>query len=244
MISQSQFQKNISIILVEPQMGENIGATARAMKNFALLDLRLVAPRDGWPNEKAASMSVGAIDLIESAKIFESVQDAIADLEYVYAATAAPRDMNKDYVLSHDLQQDIDQARNIGIMFGRENSGLNNKEISYANKIVTIDTDVNFSSLNIAHSVAVICSQIFKGKNKTRNDLDNIQELATMSEVEHFNNHLISELDKKRFFKGEDKKEQMELKIRNLFGRINHLSKSEVQTLRGIVTVLSKEDKI
>jgi tRNA/rRNA methyltransferase len=236
------YQKNISIILVEPQMGENIGAAARAMKNFALLDLRLVSPRDGWPNEKAISMSVGAIDLIENAKIFETVQEAIADLGYVYAATAAPRDMNKDYVLSHDLLQDIAQVVNVGIMFGRENSGLNNKEISYANKILTIDTDVNFSSLNIAHSVAVICSELFKGKNQIRNDLDNIQDLATKAEVEHFYNHLVSALEKKRFFKGDDKKAQMGLKIRNLFGRINHLSKSEIQTLRGIVTVLSKED--
>ena len=84
---------SISIILVEPQMGENIGAAARAMKNFALTDLRLVTPRDGWPNEKAQSMSVGAIDLIQNAKMYDSIHDAIADLEYIYAATSTPRDM-------------------------------------------------------------------------------------------------------------------------------------------------------
>ena len=237
---QSTIQKNVSIILVEPQMGENIGATARAMKNFALSDLRLVSPRDGWPNEKAKSMSVGAIDLIENAKIFESILEAVEDLEYVYAATAAPRDMNKNYILSRELNLDISQNKNIGIMFGRENSGLNNQEISYANKILTIDTDVNFSSLNIAHSVAVICYELFQGKNQVCNDLENVQEVATNKELEYFYDHLFNTLDEKSFFKTLEKKEHMSLKIRNLFGRIDNLSKQEVQTLRGIIASLSK----
>jgi tRNA/rRNA methyltransferase len=242
MSSQSSIQRNISIILVEPQMGENIGATARAMKNFALSDLRLISPRDGWPNEKAKSMSVGALDLIENAKTFESIPEAIKDLEYVYAATAAPRDMNKDYVLSRDLNSYISQNQKIGIMFGRENSGLNNQEISYANKILTIDTDVNFSSLNIAHSVAVICYELFQGKKQVRNDLDNVQDTATNQELGDFYDHLFETLDKKSFFKTLEKKEHMSLKIRNLFGRVDNLSKQEIQTLRGIITSLSKGD--
>jgi len=242
MSSQFSIQRNISIILVEPQMGENIGATARAMKNFALSDLRLISPRDGWPNDKAKSMSVGAIDLIENAKTFESIPEAIKDLEYVYAATAAPRDMNKDYVLSRDLNSYISQNQKIGIMFGRENSGLNNQEISYANKILTIDTDVNFSSLNIAHSVAVICYELFQAKSQIRNDLDNVQDIATNQELEYFYNHLFEALDKKLFFKTFEKKEHMSLKIRNLFGRVENLSKQEMQTLRGIITSLSKGD--
>jgi len=240
MNSQPFLQRNISIILVEPQMGENIGATARAMKNFALSDLRLISPRDGWPNEKAKRMSVGAIDLMEKTKIFESIPEAIKDLEYVYAATAAPRDMNKDYVLSRELNLAISQKQKIGIMFGRENSGLNNQEISYANKILTIDTDVNFSSLNIAHAVAVICYELFQEKKQTRNDLDNVQDIATNQELEYFYNHLFETLDKKSFFKTLEKKEHMSSKIRNLFGRIDNLSKQEIQTLRGVITSLSK----
>ena len=110
---------SISIILVAPQMGENIGAVARAMKNFDIYDLRIVDPRDGWPNEKAVSMSVGAADLIANARIFGSVIDAISDLSYVYAATATPRDMNKEYVFSRDLIEDIPKTGKVGIMFGR-----------------------------------------------------------------------------------------------------------------------------
>jgi tRNA/rRNA methyltransferase len=229
----------IAIILVEPQMGENIGAVARAMKNFALSDLRLVSPRDGWPNTKAESMSVGAIDLIHTAKIYESVQEAISDLEYVYAATAAPRDMNKNYILSRDISSDIPNVASLGIMFGRENCGLNNKEIAYANKIVTIDTDVSFSSLNIAHSVAVICYELFQGQKNLRIDLDNLQTLATKTELEYFYQHLFADLEDRDFFKTADKKEQMSIKIRNLFAKIENFSHTELQTLRGIVSSLS-----
>ena len=232
----------ISIILVEPQMGENIGAAARAMKNFGLTDLRLIAPRDGWPNEKAQSMSVGAIDLIQNAKIYDSIQDAISDLEYVYAATAVPRDMNKRYVLSRDLKDDMPIAGKVGIMFGRENCGLNNKEIAFANKIITIDTDVGFSSLNIAHSVAIICYELFQGKKQLRSDLNNIHKLANSAQLEHFYNHLFEVLGSREFFRVPEKKEQMSQKIRNIFAKIDNLSQSELQTLRGIITVLSGKE--
>ncbi|MDG1436241.1 MAG: RNA methyltransferase [Rickettsiaceae bacterium] len=231
----------ISIILVEPQMGENIGATARAMKNFGLVDLRLVSPRDGWPNEKAESMSVGAIDIIENAKLYPTIQEAVSDLEYVYAATAAPRDMNKKYVLSRDISNDMPSCASVGIMFGRESCGLNNKEISFANKILTIDTDVNFSSLNIAHSVAVICYELFQKKKQERGDLQNIQKIATQGDLEYFYQHLFEELDEKKFFRVPEKREHMALKIRNLFAKIDHLSQTELQILRGIVTVLSNK---
>ncbi|CAN0588316.1 unnamed protein product, partial [Ectocarpus sp. 12 AP-2014] len=177
---------NISIILVEPQMGENIGAAARAMKNFSITDLRIVSPRDGWPNEKAKNMSVGALGIIENAKIYSSVPDSLENLEYVYAASAAPRDINKNYALSRDLAKEITGYKHVGIMFGRESSGLNNKEISYANKIVTIDTDVNFSSLNIAHAVAVIGYELFQGLKQSRVGLSNINELATHGDLEYF----------------------------------------------------------
>lgn len=233
--------RNISIILVEPQMGENIGATARAMKNFAIADLRIVNPRDGWPNEKAKSMSVGAIEIIENAKIYDSVRESIEDLEYVYAASAVPRDMNVNYVLSRDLDNDMSGYKRLGIMFGRESSGLSNQEISYANKVVTIDTDVNFSSLNIAHAVAVICYEIFQKTNQRRDDLSNFPDLASHSDLDYFYDHLFSVLDKKSFFRTKDKKEHMSLKIRNLFNRIERLSKQEVQTLRGIITTLAND---
>jgi tRNA/rRNA methyltransferase len=228
---------SISIILVAPQMGENIGAVARAMKNFDIYDLRIVDPRDGWPNEKAVSMSVGAADLIANARIFGSVVDAISDLSYVYAATATPRDMNKEYVFSRDLKEDIPKTGKVGIMFGRENCGLNNQEISYANKIITIDTNLSFSSLNIAHSVAVICYELFQARMQSRPYVQ--PTLAGNDELEYFYEHLFNSLEERKFFRVPEKREKMSLKIRNIFARIDNLSKTELQTLRGIITVLS-----
>ena len=228
---------SISIILVAPQMGENIGAVARAMKNFDIYDLRIVDPRDGWPNEKAVSMSVGAADLIANARIFGSVVDAISDLSYVYAATATSRDMNKEYVFSRHLKEDIPKTGKVGIMFGRENCGLNNQEISYANKIITIDTNLSFSSLNIAHSVAVICYELFQARMQSRPYVQ--PTLAGNDELEYFYEHLFNSLEERKFFRVPEKREKMSLKIRNIFARIDNLSKTELQTLRGIITVLS-----
>ncbi len=127
-----------SIILVCPQMGENIGAVARTMKNFGLQDLRIVKPRDKWPNPKAELLSVGAVDIIKSAKIYEDVLTAIRDLNFVYSTTVRQRDMNKEYVMSQDLLSDYPKSQKVGILFGRESSGLTNTEIMLSNKIITI----------------------------------------------------------------------------------------------------------
>jgi tRNA/rRNA methyltransferase len=238
-------QSDISIILVAPQMGENIGASARAMKNFGIRDLRLVAPRDGWPNDKAASMSAHAVDIIKSAKIFNDIKSAISDLDFVYATTAAPRDMNKQYVLSRNIADDLPYTGSkVGFLFGRESSGLSNDEITYANKIVTIDTDGQYSSLNLAQAVAVICYELFQRLRQDRSDLRIEEQRASMAELEHFYDRLFMELDRRKFFRVPEKKEHMSQKIRNLFSRIDNLSKSELQTLRGIVTVLTKNEKM
>lgn len=232
---------NISIILVSPQMGENIGSSARVMKNFGLRDLRIVAPRDGWPNPKAQEMSVGAIDIINDAKIFTSLEDATSDLSHIYATTGAPRGMNKNYILSRQLSSDIPVNSKIGIMFGRESSGLSNEEISRANKILVIDTDKNFTSLNISHAIGIICYELFGAKNQLREDLNNSQKFASREELNYFFDHLFASLEDKKFFRTIEKQEHMKHKIRNLFTRIDNLSQSELQILHGIVTVLSKK---
>jgi tRNA/rRNA methyltransferase len=229
--------KYLSIILVAPQMGENIGAAARAMKNFDFTDLRIISPRDGWPNIKAENMAVGAIDIIQNAKIFNDLDDAIQDLEYLYATSAVRRDMNKEHILSKDLNSDYPLESKVGIMFGRENCGLTNQEISRANKIITIDTG-NFSSLNIAQSIVIICYELFNKIDRT--DLTKSQKLATKIEVNHFFEHLLRELDKRNFFKIPEKRMQMIQNIKNIFTR-NKLSSSEVQTLRGIINKLTSK---
>jgi tRNA/rRNA methyltransferase len=221
------------IVLSHPQMGENIGACARAMKNFGLSCLRIVNPRDGWPNPKALSNAVGAANIIEDAQIYSSLEDAIKDLEMVYGTTAVKRDMNKNHILSKSLPSNFEFDLKNGILFGRENCGLTNNEISLCNKIITIDTDKEFSSLNIAQAVLVICYEIFKPIE--RKDLGNIQEYASKHELEYFYDHLFNLLEKKNFFKVDEKKEIMQRNIINIFSRIEKLSKSEIQTLRGIL---------
>ena len=230
---------NPVIILVAPQMGENIGATARAMKNFGLTELRIVAPRDGWPNDKANSMAVGAADILLNAKIYNDLESSIADLEYIYATTSTPRDMHKNYVLSKELQAEMPAAfLKVGVMFGRENCGLNNQEITLANKIITIDTDRNFSSLNIAQAVIIICYELFKLQQ--RSDLANEQILATKEQMHYFFDHLFTELDNKSFFKSPSMRPQMTQNITNLFNRME-LSTQELQTLHGVVRALVRE---
>jgi tRNA/rRNA methyltransferase len=233
------FIKNVAIILVGPQLGENIGAVARAMKNFGFYDLRIVNPRDGWPNDKAISASVGAVDIINNASIYTRLEDAVADLNTIYATTAQCRFLNKDYVLVKNLRVEVDSVEGgVGILFGRENCGLTNEEVTLAHKIITIDTDPSFSSLNIAQAVLVVCYELFH--HITRSDLKNTQKLATEQEKQYLYEHLISKLEEKNFFKVEEKKAQMSNNIINIFSKVYKFSKNEVQTLRGIIATLTK----
>ncbi len=234
---------NIVIILVGPQMGENIGAAARAMKNFGLTKLRIVNPRDGWSNDKALSMAAHASDVIEQAEIYDNLEAAIADLQQLYATTAVARDMNKDYILSKDLAAKHSFDLKTGIMFGRENCGLTNSEISLANKIITIDT-AEFSSINIAQAVVIICYELFKKQFESSPltaKVGNEQIEATQEEIGFFLQHLFSELDKKGFFTVIEKKPRMMQNITNIFKRIDKLSKTEVQTLRGVINSFSRK---
>jgi tRNA/rRNA methyltransferase len=226
-----------TIILVSPQMGENIGAGARAMKNFGATDLRIVTPRDGWPNPKAEAMAVGAVDIIHNAKVYKSLGEAVADLEYLYATTAQSRAMNKKCVsLKNLLAQDVG-ARRVGVMFGRESSGLTNEEISYANEIITIDTS-EFSSLNIAQAVGLVCYELFKMPLDKANTTNSI-ELCTKGELKYFFDHLFTELDKTKLFRDEDRSVYMRQNIMNIFNRVDKLSHTEVQALRGVVAALA-----
>lgn len=151
---------NPVFILVNPQMGENIGAVARAMMNFGLRELRLVAPRDGWPNPAAEAMAAHGLPIIENVKIYPTTRDAIADLHYVYASTARDRRIPKPQLTPRDAAQDGLQragaGQGVGILFGPERSGLANEDIALAHAILTIPTDERNSSLNIAQSAVVI----------------------------------------------------------------------------------------
>jgi tRNA/rRNA methyltransferase len=229
------------IIIVEPQMAENIGAIARCMKNFGLYNLRIVKPRCQWPDPKGFAMSAGADEILEQAPIYENFNDAIKDLTYLYASTARKRYMNKSYIQAKNLRSEIlkqyTSNHTIGIVFGRESSGLTNEEVNICNKILVIDSNKEFSSLNIAQAVCIIGHEIFEVNAALNKERD--QELCNKKHLEYFLSHLMDHLEKTSFFKNEEKKENMTQNIRNIFSRVENLSLSEVQTLHGIISALS-----
>ncbi|SVB30633.1 uncharacterized protein METZ01_LOCUS183487, partial [marine metagenome] len=156
--------ENISIILVDVQLPENIGLTARAMFNFGISNLRLVNPKVNLPSEKAEAVAVDAVDLVRNAKVYDELREALDDFTYSFAFTARYRDMNKEFINSQEIISEIHnnyKGEKIGVIFGGEASGLTNEHLSLVSKCVTINTHSNFSSLNLSHAVSVFCYSLF-----------------------------------------------------------------------------------
>ena len=160
-----------AIVLSEPQLGENIGACARAMKNFGLSDLRLIAPRHGWPNPRAEAMAVGAADLIHNASIHDSTRSAIGGLKLVFAATGRERAMAKPVLTPSEAVRRLREAGangvETGLLFGNERAGLTNDEVALADAIVTIPTDPTFASINLGQAALILCYEWFKAEDTT-----------------------------------------------------------------------------
>ena len=232
--------KNVHFILVRPQIGENIGSVARAIKNFNIKKLRIVNPRCRWPNEKALATSVGAKDILKSSKIYDTLEKSVSDLNVVFATSSRIRKVNKRIISVNDLKKKINNKYKIGIVFGPEASGLSNDEISCAHYLVKIPTNNKFSSLNLSHSAIIICFELFKffsQKEKIYNSSYK-SSLATKSEVNNFLNFIIKKLDKKGFLQPEHKRRSMIRNINNIFHRIN-LSDQEIRILLGIFSTLN-----
>lgn len=227
------------IILVEPQMGENIGATARAMKNFECHELRIVNPRDGWPNKKAIAVAAGGEDIIHQAQLFPSLHDACADLTFTFATSATMRDLHKEVVSLPNVQNNLPQGK-YGIIFGREKSGLTNSEISIANTLLHIPTSKAFSSLNLGQAVLAVCYQIFTHKAPDIEAESNEVE-ANIGEVQLMLEHLFINLDKANYFKHDQNSQLTKDKVSNFFKRVPSPSRSEINQLRGIIRNLSNE---
>ena len=153
---------NIYFILVRPQIGENIGSVARAIKNFNIKYPRIVNPKCNWPNQKAVATSVGAKDILKSVKIYDSVEESIEDLDIIFASSARIRKVNKKIISVSNLKTKIKKRRNVGILFGSEASGLSNDEISCANYLVKIPCNKKFNSLNLSHSAIIFCFELFQ----------------------------------------------------------------------------------
>lgn len=232
--------KDIYFILCRPQLGENIGSSARALKNFNIPNLRLVKPRCAWPNQKAKATSVGAKDIILSAKTFKSVEESVGDLDIIFATTSRSRKVNKKIVSITEFTKKIKKNKKIGIIFGPEASGLSNNEVNCADYLVTIPTNKDFSSLNLSHSLILFCFQIFQHFSKKKfNFKSNYKSnVASKSEVSKFLSFIIKGLDKKGFLQPTHKRQSMIRNINNIFHRLN-LSEQEIRILLGIFTTLN-----
>jgi len=232
---------NIYFILVRPQMGENIGSVARAIKNFNIKYLRIVNPRCNWPNQKALATSVGAKDVLKSAKIYNSVEKSLEDLDIVFASSSRIRKVNKKIISVSNFKTKIKKNKKIGIIFGPEASGLSNDEISFADYLVKIPTNDKFSSLNLSHSAIIFCFEIFKHFSKTKYEYKTGYKspVANKSEVNKFLHFIIQGLDKKGFLQPNHKRASMIRNINNIFHRAN-LSEQEIRILLGIFSTLNE----
>jgi tRNA/rRNA methyltransferase len=233
------------IILIEPQMGENIGAAARAMRNFRLSELRIVRPRDGWPNEKAIANSSGAGQILEDAKLFISTADAVADLHRVYAATARQRDMVKAVVTPRQAAVEMRAARSnfekCGIMFGGERAGLNNDDLVLADTVLTTPSNPEFSSLNLAQCVLLVAYEWHLNADDTppRIVTDDDTRPANKKELVALFEHLEAELIASGFLWPAEKRPAMVRSIRNMIQRAN-FTEQDVRTLRGAIASLAR----
>ena len=234
-----------SIILCQPQLGENIGAAARAMKNFGLSDLRLVAPRDGWPNERADAMAAGAVDIVASARLFDTLHDALADLHLVYSATARERGITKEVLTPAEaakrLRAASSRGEKTGILFGNERAGLENEDISLTDAVITIPT-ADFASLNLGQAVLLNVYEWFRQSDTTppaRIEHGPLHRKPTREDMIQLFDHLEGELQNSGFLYPPDKREHMQRAIRATIHRAQ-LTYQEVQTLRGMIVALSK----
>ena len=236
--------KDVHFILVRPQIGENIGSVARAIKNFNITKLRIVNPRCGWPNQKALVTSVGARDILKSTKIYHSLEKSLGDLDIIFATSSRIRKVNKRIISVVDLKKKIKTKHKIGIVFGPEASGLSNNEISYADYLVKIPTNKNFTSLNLSHSAIIFSFELFKFFSKKKNTFISRYKssLATKSEVNKFLNFMIKNLDQRGFLQPDHKRNSMIRNINNIFHRIN-LSDQEIRVLLGIFSTLNEINK-
>jgi len=232
------------IILNAPQLGENIGAAARVMANFGLSDLRLVNPRDGWPNERAWAAASGADWPLNAARVFERTEDALADLNLVYATTARPRELQLPIltprVAAQNLAGAVAAGLRAGLMFGGERAGLETTDIALCQAVVTLPVDTRFKSLNLAQAVAINAYEwrmtvADDAPQAFRNGPPPADGAAMLGLYEHFER----ELDEAGFFHPPEKRPSMVQNLRSALGRAS-MTDQEVRTFRGVVTALSR----
>jgi tRNA/rRNA methyltransferase len=242
------------VVLVEPQLGENIGAAARVMANFGLARLRLVKPRDGWPSLQARRSAAGADRVLDEAQLYDDVAAAIADCSFVLATTARAHDQAKPVVAPEAAAREIadhmagqegaDGAANVAVLFGRERSGLENHEVALADRIVTFPINPAFASLNLAQAVALMGYEWFKlaSAGALPFVMPRRSEPAVKEQLFAFFAGLERELDKVEFFRPPEKRATMMINLRNIFARMQP-TRQDIQTLHGIVLAIAEGRK-
>ncbi len=235
-----------AVILIRPQLGENIGAAARAMLNFGLTELRLVAPRDGWPNDKAVAAASRADAVLDGARLYQTTGEAVADLAYLYAATTRRRDMVKAVLTPHaaarEMRGHAARGAGAGILFGPEQAGLSNDEVALADKLLTVPLNPAFASLNLAQAVLLVGYEWFRAGAETPAEVlePGATRPATRAELEGFFQHLEGELAASGFLHPPEKAPKMVRNLRNLFLRAG-LMEREVRILRGVVASFARK---
>ena len=236
------------VILVEPQLGENSGMAARAMGNFALTRMRIVNPRDGWPNVAAQRAAAGADHIIGSVELFDTVEQAIADLTLVFATTARAHDQAKPVVgpegAAAEIVRHVASGGGAGILFGRERSGLTNEEVALANRIITYPVNPGFASLNLAQAVLLMGYEWFKLSTAgvLPFAMPERSEPASQHQMQAFFDNLVAELDKVEFLRPAEKRDTMLVNLRNIFTRMDP-TKQDMHTLHGVVMAIAEGRK-
>ncbi|MBC7102151.1 MAG: RNA methyltransferase [Parvibaculum sp.] len=234
-----------AVVLVAPQLGENIGTTARAMLNFGLTDLRIVRPRDGWPNERARAAASGADIVIDNVQLFDRTVDAVGGLDYVVATTARARDMVKPILTPETAAARMREAfaggGRAGLLFGPERTGLENDDLALADALMMVPVNPAFASLNLAQCVLLMSYEWHKAADTTEAERIEYQQTrpANKEELLGFFEHLEGELDRFGFLKPPEKRPSMIRNLRNMFQRAG-LTEQEVRTLRGVVAALTR----
>jgi tRNA/rRNA methyltransferase len=235
-------------ILVEPQLGENIGMAARAMGNFALTRLRIVNPRDGWPNISAQRAAAGADHILENVELFDTVEQAVADCTLLFATTARAHDQAKPVVAPEIAAQamagELKGGGTVGILFGRERYGLQNEEVALANRIITFPVNPGFASLNLAQAVLLIGYEWFKLSTAGALPfaMPERSEPASQHQMQAFFDNLVRELDRVEFLRPAEKRDTMLVNLRNIFTRMDP-TKQDMHTLHGVVMAIAEGRK-
>ena len=232
-------------ILIQPQLGENIGASARSLKNFGFNNLIITSPRQSWPNIKAKATSVGAFDILNKTKVYYQTISAIKNFDIIFSFSARKRDINKKHISMNKFLNTITKIKKkrIGLMFGPEASGLSNLDLSYSNYVVQIPSSPKFKSLNLSHSVSLVCYEIFKLNNfKLTQQLFFSKKIGQKGKLSQILKLLETNLEKKNFFKPPEKRTAMIKNINNLFYRLEPNDK-ELRILGSLIGSLSKNKK-